>query len=456
MPTLRNLGFFEELFCATFNGMSRYLGQLRIALVICSDGDPISMAFDPHRVLSVYGISKGQAIESMSIVLNEIALQQEQFLSVSKRVGTNRITWILQRTPALRNDIVIERWLSEATSQSKIGFDPQPIDPALRASATDTLLSFAASAVKRSLQERTKSYKTINPIEVVLNLSLAYEEGKKCGGNIAFYNGASPPLEAMCLCLASGSWPPITSTKHLRKLMTSVENSNFWVLTSNTHAVGLINGRSDPAQILSGSVQAFFNRGRADIHADGKYVCSVYEGQLFSRGAAPSELAIRQLVASGSFIQKSEVDNITAILSKLVEHAQGVGSGCSLVIDGAPKPRRLSGDYLDSPMDLHSSDSMTIALRMARIDGALHLRPDGTLLAFGCLLDGRSSTGEDRSRGARYNSAVRFTSDNHDTMVVTVSSDGPVSCFFGGRDLTRVETTVLTAASPIEIISGTR
>ncbi len=42
---------------------------------------------------------------------------------------------------------------------------------------------------------------------------------------------------------------------------------------------------------------------------------------------------------------------------------------------------------------------------------------------------------EDRSRGARYNSALRFTAEHDNIMVVVVSSDRPVSIIQEGIEL---------------------
>ena len=45
---------------------------------------------------------------------------------------------------------------------------------------------------------------------------------------------------------------------------------------------------------------------------------------------------------------------------------------------------------------------------------------------------------ENRARGSRYNSALRYTRLHGDAVVVVVSSDGPVSVFVNGEDLTIV------------------
>lgn len=54
---------------------------------------------------------------------------------------------------------------------------------------------------------------------------------------------------------------------------------------------------------------------------------------------------------------------------------------------------------------------------------------------FASLLDGRSYPGEDRARGARYNSALRYTNEHENVIVVVVSSDLPVSVLYRGLDM---------------------
>jgi hypothetical protein len=61
------------------------------------------------------------------------------------------------------------------------------------------------------------------------------------------------------------------------------------------------------------------------------------------------------------------------------------------------------------------------------IDGAVLLSPDGYCHAIGTILDGIASTKGDPSRGARYNSAVRYVeSTPSPCLAVVVSEDGRV------------------------------
>jgi hypothetical protein len=51
------------------------------------------------------------------------------------------------------------------------------------------------------------------------------------------------------------------------------------------------------------------------------------------------------------------------------------------------------------------------------------------------LLDGKAIAGENRARGARFNSALRFTAGQPDLIVVVVSADRPVSVIQEGVEL---------------------
>lgn len=68
------------------------------------------------------------------------------------------------------------------------------------------------------------------------------------------------------------------------------------------------------------------------------------------------------------------------------------------------------------------------ALRaMTKIDGAVLVSPDGTCHAVGVILDGAATGTGDGSRGARYNSAVRYLAgEGKGSMVIIVSEDGRI------------------------------
>lgn len=77
--------------------------------------------------------------------------------------------------------------------------------------------------------------------------------------------------------------------------------------------------------------------------------------------------------------------------------------------------------------------SPTVVRQLSSIDGALLLTPQGELHAFGVILDGLASSNGDPSRGARYNSAIRYVDtqrrDGTSALTVVVSEDGYVDLY---------------------------
>jgi hypothetical protein len=71
--------------------------------------------------------------------------------------------------------------------------------------------------------------------------------------------------------------------------------------------------------------------------------------------------------------------------------------------------------------------SPELLYRATSIDGAVLFAPDGTCYALGVILDGTATDEGDRSRGSRFNSAVRYLSSaTAPAMIVLVSEDGMI------------------------------
>jgi len=121
-----------------------------------------------------------------------------------------------------------------------------------------------------------------------------------------------------------------------------------------------------------------------------------------------------------------------------VHNAEDKMFGCTFVIDLAQEVTPIAGQKLTPPIELTDDDKLQLAANLSKVDGALHIRPDLRLHGFACLLDGFSVPNEDRARGARYNSALRFTAQHPDTIVVVVSSDRPVSVFQKGEEIVNI------------------
>ena len=63
----------------------------------------------------------------------------------------------------------------------------------------------------------------------------------------------------------------------------------------------------------------------------------------------------------------------------------------------------------------------------SRIDGAVLLDDSGTCHGIGVILDGSADASGERSRGARYNSALRYINAHPGSLALVVSEDGLVN-----------------------------
>ncbi|QWG44734.1 hypothetical protein EXW31_10730 [Bacillus mycoides] len=66
--------------------------------------------------------------------------------------------------------------------------------------------------------------------------------------------------------------------------------------------------------------------------------------------------------------------------------------------------------------------------QISSIDGAIYLDSDGDVHGIGVILDGPANELGDSSRGARYNSAIKYNNSkvkiNNNTLIIVVSEDG--------------------------------
>ena len=94
----------------------------------------------------------------------------------------------------------------------------------------------------------------------------------------------------------------------------------------------------------------------------------------------------------------------------------------------AKEAKRLSGQSFPVyPLKLREAGIGAVS----EIDGAILMDDSGNCHALGVILDGQASHAGDPSRGARYNSAVRYVEQTRNKkascLIVIVSEDGMVN-----------------------------
>jgi hypothetical protein len=121
-------------------------------------------------------------------------------------------------------------------------------------------------------------------------------------------------------------------------------------------------------------------------------------------------------------------ENDSDALWALALSAADAEHGTMLVISGnaAAEAARLESQALTGE-PTHLADDLV--RQFTGIDGALLVDPAGRCHAIGVILDGTATNEGDRSRGARYNSAIKYrsTADTPPTVILLVSEDGMIN-----------------------------
>jgi hypothetical protein len=163
-------------------------------------------------------------------------------------------------------------------------------------------------------------------------------------------------------------------------------------------------------------------------------IASFFDGSFHSTTREAKMVELEELLLDSDLdTEKSTL--LFQLVSHLV-HSAGAGRyGCTLVIDLNDPPASLSGHVLDPSLTLLDPKNLRLACSLLKIDGAIHITSDLCIHGFGCLLDGKSISWENMARGARYNSALRFSADHTRVIVVVVSADRPVSIIYNGIEI---------------------
>lgn len=266
-------------------------------------------------------------------------------------------------------------------------------------------------------------------LEAILGISKTNEEGVRPFGMLSFLEPRFLDQITFLARFKSAEQPKLNNFKHVRKLLQATEFSNRTLISDGTNIIGIAEKTFDYF-----NVTADFQRKFGFLYAKDELICSFQDGRYSSNTHRAKLFEVEEALLDFD-IEPSLRNDLFQIVSALVHNAEDKMFGCTFVLDLAAEITPIAGQTLAPPIDLSEKDKLQLAANLSKVDGALHLRADLHLYGFACLLDGFSVPNEDRARGARYNSALRFTAQHPDTIVVVVSSDRPVSIFQQGKEI---------------------
>jgi len=266
-------------------------------------------------------------------------------------------------------------------------------------------------------------------LDAILGIFNTREEGAWPRGQLVFIDPSALSRLNLITRFPEMEQPNIDNFKHVRKLLQAVEQSERKLVSQGSSIIGISN-----EIIKDFCIVADFRGRHGFIRLNGEAVCSFTDGVYKSTTHRAKMVQVEEALLETSLDSESG-NQLYKIICSIVHYAEGQKFGCTLILDLNKKIEKIAGQKLMPSLDLRENGHLELAMSLAKVDGALHIGQDLKLHAFACLLDGRSIPGEDRARGARFNSALRFTCEHENLLVVVVSSDRPISVIQEGVEI---------------------
>jgi len=433
------------------DGLSHFSGPSRAAMVFAMGSDAPMFIFDPQNLLSGHeprmkelyvgnqewrtrpSIHRGSL--KYSHIMPEKNLQMTGLISYGGRSGSVYYQmWFTEHHPDMCSIGPTERWLEHAVW--RFSHDMASESTFYTGISGSFLREYATHAVRDDVVDRMNvllgwdTRLRVYPIlDAILELSRTREEGAWPRGELVFVETQALAHISFLAQFSPAEQPSMGNIKHVRKLLAAVEQSTLKLVSDGRCVAGIAVDR-----LPDFSITADFRGGHGFLKVVDDRVCSFADGTYQSATRRANLVHLEEALLE-SALDPETGTTVLKIIAALVLQAEDQKHGATLVLDLNPSPVIISGQCFDRALDLREPAILDLAKSLLRVDGALHIGADMHLHGFACLLDGRTIAGEDRARGARYNSALRFTAEHADIIVVVVSSDRPVSIIQSGVEV---------------------
>lgn len=446
----RNLCLFHTL-DGLQDGLSHFAGPSRAALIFALGPEDAIRVCDPQNLLRGHELKfqelyldsdlwrrEVRPLGAMRLAGHVFGVANLQLAGLISYGGRSPAVfyqmWFTEQHPDMCSIGPTERWLEHAAWL--FSHDLSGDDSLCTEISGYVLRGYATHAVRDDILDemnRTWGWDTrirIYPVlDAVLGISKTEEEGCWPLGKLVVAEPAALERCPLAARFPASERPVLRNFKHVRKLLQAVEHSARCLVSDGTYVVGISGPRLPDLRI-----SADFRCGYGFLKLNGKVVCSFADGNFHATTHQPNLVQVEEILID-SALAPADASDLYRVVTRLVHGAGEQKYGCTLVIDLNTEPIGIAGQKLETSLDLRQEAQLELAGALAKLDGALHIGADLRLHGFACLLDGRSITGEDRSRGARFNSALRFTAEHRRIVVVVVSVDRPFSIIQDGVEM---------------------
>ncbi len=225
---------------------------------------------------------------------------------------------------------------------------------------------------------------------------------------------------------------PLKGGRSVRKYL-QLTAGGLALHTNGKDAFGLVGGHALPSPQEDAFELKVLGRGRWELWHQDTQLMSVTDGEpslpMVPRYLEELGQALR-LVFVG--IEESSVEHLVGF----VKAAAATGHGGLIVVtrNAQAEAARLKGEAISVKAVRLDSESVG---HFTAIDGALLVDPEGVCFGLGVILDGEASNAGDPSRGARFNSAIRYVTSQdkagNRSLAAIISVDGGVSIYHAGN-----------------------
>ncbi|MFO7751064.1 MAG: DNA integrity scanning protein DisA nucleotide-binding domain protein [Desulfobacteraceae bacterium] len=445
----KNLCIFNVI-NGLMEGLSQFSNTSRVALIYAVEPEQEMLVYDPQ------GLLKGHEPKLKELYFDTPGWRAKLSGEIEKQPTGHFIThdnldmaglitsggssqsffyqmWFTDHHPNICSIHPTERWLEHAGWLLSQEFSSDNISlgtsgQVLQNYALHALTDHIVDTRNRLLGLNTRML--IHPIlNAVLSISKTREEGAWPRGSLIFMDPDTLDQIDFIAKIQKHERPKIGNTKHIRKLLLAVERSSRQLISDGKSIIGISASKTPDS-----SITADFHGDHGFLELAGSKICSFFDGTFHSTTRKAKLVELEELLLD--MYDTKTATALFQIIIRIIHSAEQNRHGCTLVIDQNRKPVKISGHILDPCLDLEEETNLDLACSLIKIDGALHIMADGMALqGFGCLLDGKAIAKENMARGARYNSALRFTAAHGNVIIIVVSSDRPVSIIRHGIDI---------------------
>ncbi len=432
-------------------GLSKYSHPSKVAFVFAArEDDPVSI-FDPQNILrghefklkEVFHDNHDQWRQNIREKLRNQPrgyMVPENDLALSGLISFGGCSndffyqmWFTNHHPDICSIHPTERWLEQAACLLIHDYNSRS---AAINSSDYVLKNYSLQAIADYIVDAREAHlgfdsKILIPpvLNDILNISKTREEGAWARGTLIFTDPQRLKEISFITKIQKHERPVISNVKHIRKLLVAVENSDRKLVSDGCTIIGITD-----SEIPEYAITADFRGDHGFLKLGDEKISSFFDGSFHSTTREAKMVELEELLLDSDLDTKNST-LLFQIVSHLVHSAGRGRHGCTLVVDLNETPVKLSGHVLEPSLSLLEPKNINLTCSLLKIDGAIHVTSDLCIHGFGCLLDGKTISWENMARGARYNSALRFSADHSRVIVVVVSADRPVSIVYNGIEI---------------------